>query len=237
MRAGIIAAGEGSRLREGGLPTPKPLLRVGGMSLLERTLRGLEAAGVEEVALIVNEAMSDVARAARELPLGLKVHPVIRTTASSMHSLYHLRPHLDGERFVLCTVDSILPPAELVAFVEHFVAHPEVEVLLSYTDFVDDEKPLYIRLGADQRVAAIGQGAEDSPFVTVGLYGFSPEVFPILEEAVDQGLSRLRNFLELLLGKGFAVHGYRISKAIDVDRPHDIEVAEKFLTGLDEHRV
>lgn len=229
MKAGIIAAGDGSRLVAGGIPTPKPLVTVGGMSLMERTLRGLVAAGVDEITFIVNEHMVEVVEHCQRLSLGIPLHPVIRTTESSMHSLYHLGQHLSGERFVLCTVDSILLPTELEGFVQCFASQREVGLLLAYTDFVDDEKPLRIAIGEGSEVQSIGPQAESSPFVTAGLYGMSPEIFGVLEGAVRSGLQRLRNFLGLLLERGILARGYRLTKAVDVDRPEDIEVAQRFL--------
>jgi choline kinase len=54
MRAIILAAGRGSRLAQSAdRQLPKCLLRFGGRSLLERHLRLLAAAGVEEVALVL----------------------------------------------------------------------------------------------------------------------------------------------------------------------------------------
>jgi len=52
MRAIILAAGRGLRLRQGGAThVPKCLLPFGGMSLLERHLRMLRNAGVDEIVL------------------------------------------------------------------------------------------------------------------------------------------------------------------------------------------
>ncbi len=52
MRAIILAAGRGSRLQQGaGEQLPKCLLEFGGLTLLERHLRVLRRAGVEEVVL------------------------------------------------------------------------------------------------------------------------------------------------------------------------------------------
>ena len=52
MRAIILAAGRGVRLKQANdAEMPKCLLPFGGMTLLERHLRLLRAAGVEEVVL------------------------------------------------------------------------------------------------------------------------------------------------------------------------------------------
>ncbi|HEV2703916.1 MAG TPA: phosphocholine cytidylyltransferase family protein [Steroidobacteraceae bacterium] len=54
MRAIILAAGRGSRLSQSlGSPLPKCLLKFGGLSLLERHLRLLQAAGVEEIVMVL----------------------------------------------------------------------------------------------------------------------------------------------------------------------------------------
>ena len=55
LHGGIIAAGEGSRLRAGGFAMPKPLVPVAGVPLIETTIRNFEAAGVVSLVIIVND--------------------------------------------------------------------------------------------------------------------------------------------------------------------------------------
>lgn len=54
MKAMILAAGEGRRMRPLTLHTPKPLLQVNGVSLIEHHIRRLKGAGVQE--FVVNIA-------------------------------------------------------------------------------------------------------------------------------------------------------------------------------------
>ncbi|HLD69070.1 MAG TPA: nucleotidyltransferase family protein [Pseudomonas sp.] len=54
MKAMILAAGKGERLRPLTLHTPKPLVRVAGVPLIEYHLRALATAGVSEV--VINHA-------------------------------------------------------------------------------------------------------------------------------------------------------------------------------------
>jgi NDP-sugar pyrophosphorylase family protein len=232
VKGAVIAAGAGSRFCEAGVAVPKPLLEVAGESLLFRTLRLLAEASADGIALIVNEEMGDVARAARSIDLGVPLDLVIETTPSSLHSLAALRPHLEGSRFVLCTVDSIMSPRDFSGFVQRFTESPELDALLSYTDFVDDENPLRIAVAADERVTAVGAEAEASPFVTVGLYGMNARVLGEACAARDRGVTRLRRLLGTLANDAsFRVSGHRLHKAIDVDRPTDLEQARAFLQG------
>jgi MurNAc alpha-1-phosphate uridylyltransferase len=54
MKAMILAAGKGERLRPLTLHTPKPLVRAGGVPLIEYHLRALKAAGFTDV--VINHA-------------------------------------------------------------------------------------------------------------------------------------------------------------------------------------
>ena len=54
MRAMILAAGKGERMRPLTLNTPKPLIPVAGVPLIEYHLRALERAGIREV--VINHA-------------------------------------------------------------------------------------------------------------------------------------------------------------------------------------
>ena len=47
MRAAILAAGWGERLREGGVDTPKPLVRVADRTLLHHALGAVRDAGAD----------------------------------------------------------------------------------------------------------------------------------------------------------------------------------------------
>ena len=53
MRANILCAGFGTRLRPFTYLKPKPLLNIGGYPLVERTIRQLHADGVTDIALVV----------------------------------------------------------------------------------------------------------------------------------------------------------------------------------------
>lgn len=54
MKAMILAAGKGERMRPLTLHTPKPLVRAGGVALIEYHIRALAAAGIHE--LVINHA-------------------------------------------------------------------------------------------------------------------------------------------------------------------------------------
>src|SRR5215471_9911374 len=64
----ILAAGKSERIGAATQGTSKVLLRVGGLSLLERTLRTIQAAGIEKAVVVVGHDRDRVGRVAAAMP-------------------------------------------------------------------------------------------------------------------------------------------------------------------------
>ena len=231
MIAGIIAAGQGERLRDVAAGRPKPLVRVAGKSLIEHTLDSIRAAGIRDVVCIINQESAAVERHCRERVADLHLEFVHRTTPSSMESLFTLAPHLGTQPFLILTVDAIVAPQEMRDFVAAAALRDTADGILAVNDFVDDEKPLRVACEANGRIAAIGAEAAASPLVTAGFYVFRPAIFAEIDAARAARFTALRQFLHHLLGRGYALFGERVAKCVDVDRPEDVAVAEAFVRG------
>jgi NDP-sugar pyrophosphorylase family protein len=240
--AGILAAGEGSRLK--GMGLPKPLVRVAGLPLIEWTLQGLKRAGAESVACIVNENLREVERYLLEGDFGLQVRVLVQTTQSSLFSLLALREYLAAHPFLLCMTDTILTLRDWDGFGEAAARirnggenGPDLDALLGVTDYVDDENPLWVDLDETSGgglVRAIGPEAEPSGtsgvrMITSGIYAFHPSIYDEAERIAGIEGARLRHLLARLPEKGKRVEAYCFHKTIDVDRPEDLEAAEAFL--------
>src|SRR6185369_12829213 len=142
MYAGIIAAGEGSRLKAEGIPLPKPLVPVAGVPLIERLIHTYQRCGIEKVVCVINEYSLPVKEYVESRDFGIPVEFIVKTTPSSMHSLFALAPHLRGEKFLISTVDSIFSEENLRGFLRSGGFGGDVSHnagVLALTDFVDDE--------------------------------------------------------------------------------------------------
>jgi NDP-sugar pyrophosphorylase family protein len=232
MQAAIIAAGEGSRLRAEGISVPKPLVPVGGVPLIERILRTFIRTGISRAACIINEQSVEVRDYVDGLNLPIAMSWVVKTTPSSMHSLLELAPYLQDDRFLCTTVDPIFPAAEFDSYVGYAAGVPETtDGILAVTRFVDDENPLYVTMADDRRILQFSK-TDESPWVTGGLYVFSPAIFREKDIVLAKGMNRLRNFLSHLVSKNYRIEGYPFSTIVDVDHLHDIQVAEKLLNEI-----
>jgi NDP-sugar pyrophosphorylase family protein len=229
MKAGIIAAGLGERLRADGFWQPKALVPVAGTPLIDYALAAVTHAGVTEVACIVNEQSRGIEAHCRRAWPGLRFEFIRRTTPSSMESLFALSALLGGGRFVLLTVDAVFAPAVLHDFLVAAAARCDAHGVLAVNGFVDDEKPLWVALARDGAIEAMGPPACDSGLVTSGFYAFDPAIFREIPVARAHRFAALREFLAHLLASGYRLYGERVAKTVDVDRASDIAVAEAFV--------
>ena len=236
MKFAVIAAGEGSRLTKEGMMTPKPLIEVNGERLVDRLLRLFEAQGASEVVVICNEQMKEVkdhllaVQQTYRLPLRL----VVKSTPSSMHSMWELSQWLDGGPFVLTTVDTIFREEEFNTFVQTFtrlLKTDEADGLMGVTDYIDDEKPLYVSTDGDLWITAFLDQCDHPRYVSGGIYALTPRSLTTLHECVAHGEERMRNFQRALLRDGFKLKAWPFSKVLDVDHISDIQRAEAFLQG------
>jgi NDP-sugar pyrophosphorylase family protein len=236
MRFAIIAAGEGSRLRAEGIATPKPLLPIGGVPLIERLLRLARENGARSVAVIVNATpeAEQVRAFLGSRSFGVPVDLVVKTTPSSVHSVQALLPLMGGEPFCLFTVDAVFREDELRRFLAFAEADDQSAGALALTTFVNDEKPLYARCQGDRIVALEDSRPSGSPepaLVTGGLYYLRPAATATLDESVRGGTSHLRNALRRVLQEGHTVRAFVFSRIVDVDDRSDIEAAEELLAA------
>ena len=148
MKVGILAAGEGSRLRAGGFHMPKPLLPIAGVPLIGRLLGALQPLMPEALVCIINNQGTSVADYVRQHHPTMPMQFVQQDTASSYESFTVLCAHLRDSPFLVTTVDSVFSPDFLPQFVAAASQQPGMDMMLSLTTFIDDEKPLHVRLDA-----------------------------------------------------------------------------------------
>ena len=231
MRYAVIAAGEGSRLAQEGMTTPKPLVKIGGECMVDRLVRIFVAAGAKEVCVVCNPSSEAYIKSRQEA--GAPLRSIVRTTPSSMHSMYELMPMLEGdEPFVLTTVDTVFRESEFqdyVAAFEKMVAAGEADGLMGVTTYIDDEKPLYVATDDDLNIRAFLDADENPRYVSGGIYDLTPCALATLRRCVDRGESRMRNFQRALLSDGLQLKAYPFTKVIDVDHAGDIAKAEALL--------
>ena len=229
MKYAIIAAGEGTRLSSEAVTVPKPLVTVHGETLIDRLIRIFSDNDAEEIVVITRQPLP--IRQAGDVP----VRQVVKATPSSMHSFHEISPFLSGEPFVMTTVDTVFREEEFREFVNEFKAGLDngLDGLMGVTDFVDDEKPLYIKVKEDGTILSFldHDRGHECRYISGGIYGLTPTAIGTLSRCISEGQGRMRNFQRALIQDGHRLRAHRFSKIIDLDHAADIAKAERFLKG------
>ena len=227
----IIAAGEGRRLSEEGVAQPKALVCINGEPLLTRLVRIFNACGAERIVIIVNDLNPLAEQYVRKLmaqPGGENINLVVQTTPSSMHSFFALSQHLKDAPFCLTTVDTIFKESDFRNYLDYF-AQSEVDGVMGVTDFIDDEKPLYVATNETLDITAFLDATTSCKYISGGIYGLTAPALQTLQRCMAEGQSRMRNFQRGLITDGLRLKAFPFSKILDVDHASDIPKAELFL--------
>ncbi|MEW6439601.1 MAG: NTP transferase domain-containing protein [bacterium] len=229
MKAGIFAAGTGSRFLEAGWREPKPLIRIQGRPLISYLLDNLFQAGVDRTEVLLNEEprFDAVEQYLSERPEARRIHVSRKTTASSYESFAFLMERLGDPPYLLTTVDTIVSGRELKALLAVGSYPAECSLVLAVTKFVEDTKPLWVELSETGRVDRIGSSVCGRQWVTAGLYLVLKDL-PGL--AAGRTVPALRNYLEWVVDR-VCVWGKEFAMALDIDSPEDVRLAERFARG------
>ncbi len=234
MHYAILAAGEGSRLRQEGVLLPKPLVKVNGEALLERLIRIFERNNAESITLIINEEMTEVQKWVEEHQPTVPFRGIVKSTPGSMHSFVALAPYLTTGRFCLTTVDTIFREEEFEQYIRTFEEMADTDGCMAVTDYIDDEKPLYVSVDNNLNI----DGFFDTEYagfryISGGIYGLTPRSLSVLNDCFAKGRLRMREFQRALVEAGMRLRAIPFSKIIDVDHAEDIVGANHFLQNKD----
>jgi N-acetyl-alpha-D-muramate 1-phosphate uridylyltransferase len=110
MKAMILAAGKGTRLHPVTNIMPKALIEVGGMTLLERAIRKLKRADIDEIVVNVHHFADQMEDFLDKHDFGVKIHisdereQLLDTGGAVKHARSYL---MNDEPFFVCNVDII----------------------------------------------------------------------------------------------------------------------------------
>ena len=221
----ILAAGRGSRLdpRGGRQDFSKPLIEVGGRTLLDRTMQCCRLAGAERILVVTGFRAELVADEAERLDRG-DVETVYNPDWRKANglSLYCCREHIDSD-FTLMMSDHIFAPSILSDLMA--LEAPEDSVTLAIdrkiASVFDLDDATKVRTSGD-RIVAISKQLDPYDAVDCGLFLCTPAIFSALGEVYrERGDCSLSQGMELLGQQGrFFTFDIGDRWWQDVDTPH-----------------
>jgi choline kinase len=205
MKAIILSAGQGKRLRPLTEDTPKCLLSVrGDEPVLEVQLRALAECGVEEAVVFVGFRADKVENlVARRSPDGIRVETVFNpfyAVSDNLATCWLARAHMQDE-FLILNGDTLFEPAVL----RRLLASPEAPLTLAINEKTAyDDDDMKVSLSDAGRLVAVGKDL-DSRIVdgeSIGLMLFRGEggerFRKVIEAAIRQEDAIKRWYLQVV---------------------------------------
>ena len=225
MRGIVLAAGKGSRLNGTAGEKPKCLVEVGGLTLLERQIRILRRAGLDDIVVVVG-CQAERVRAAT----GPSVTYVDNSRFAETNSLYSLwtARALLYEGFVVLNCDVLFHPALLD---DLLATHHDAGLLISYREpgqeYGDEEMKVKVNGGFVTDMSKTMDPAE-ADAENLGIVKFGPATAPalvgILDRVVSEGRLREwapRAFCEFAKSRPLRAIATRGYPWIEIDFPED----------------
>jgi len=195
VRAIVLAAGVGWRLKPHTEATPKCLLDLGGKTLLHRYLEAFAALGIPEAVLVVGYLKEQVAAEAARGPAGVKVRVVEnnRYMRGNILSLWHARQEFDDD--VLIMDADVLFPQELLA---RLLATPDMNAIAVDEQFRDTGEEQKVVCEDEWVVEVTKKIGHDSRIrgEAIGMLRLSAEAAEILRGILEEFIETGKDSLE-----------------------------------------
>jgi CDP-L-myo-inositol myo-inositolphosphotransferase len=231
-KALIIAAGRGSRLKNGD-DLPKPLVEVAGVGLLKRTILSARRAGIHQFVVVTGYRGLEIREAIdTDSQIDVEIEWVHNREWARGNGLSVMaaRPYLN-EPFILMMSDHLFDPDILSQLRTFPIAQDEVALCVDsrLEDVLDMDDATKVVCASD-RIEEIGKELKSYNAVDTGLFLCTPSLFTALEASVAQGEESLSGGIRILAARG-AMRAMDCGDRFwqDVDTPMALAHAEKEL--------
>ncbi|MFX1240752.1 MAG: bifunctional sugar-1-phosphate nucleotidylyltransferase/acetyltransferase [Promethearchaeota archaeon] len=240
MKAVILAAGEGKRLRPITSLKPKPMIPLLGKPLLEHTIIGLKNAGIDQFLLIVGYKQELIKNHFQKAlsQLDVKIDYISQEEyLGTAHAAGYARDFIKDEDFLMMYGDLFVDP-EIFKIIIQKYKEQEYEGLITLIEVENPQDYGIIKINSKELVEEIiekplpNQNAGN--LANAGIYLFKPLIFKAIEktqksirneyEFTDSMQILIKEFGAKIIGAN--IHNYFWS---DIGLPWQLFEANKFL--------
>jgi UDP-N-acetylglucosamine diphosphorylase/glucosamine-1-phosphate N-acetyltransferase len=245
MKAVVLAAGEGVRLRPITSTRPKHLIRVGGKPILEHCIEALKTSGIDDILIVVHymgKAICDYFGAGEKY--GVKIKCVKqKAVLGTGNAVIAAEPYVEDD-FLLVYGD-LLFTEDVARKVVSLHKKEKPAVTMSIIPVKNPEDYGIVELKDARTVKRIVEKPSrmepPTNLANAGIYAFSKEIFGIIREtsASARGEWEITDAISLLLKKERQVSVVRISGEdwFDIGRPWDLLEGNRWALMKMRHRV
>ncbi|HID94446.1 MAG TPA: nucleotidyltransferase [Candidatus Latescibacteria bacterium] len=236
MKALIIAAGGGTRLRPYTNNKPKALIPLLGVPLIVRIISSVKKAGIDQLTIVTGYLGSKLRHALGDgNRYGVKIQYIRNPEWWKPNgiSVLKARPFVQ-ENFLLLMSDHIFDPRILLDLLRLRIENKESILCVDrdiYNIFdISDATKVKVNRG---KIKAIGKHLRDYNGIDTGLFMCSPHFFKVLEYNIKRGYYSLSDSVRTLARRG-RMRAHELTNAFwfDIDTLEALRLAEERIRKL-----
>ena len=217
MKAVVLAAGEGKRLRPFTETMPKVMLPVGNKPVLEHILDALKNTGITEIILVVGykkEVIMDYFKDYKKIKITYVVQEKQLGTA---HALIQAKKHIKNA-FIVIPGDNIIDQKSIIKLVQD---KSQYSILIKENP--TPSKYGVVFLEKNHLRGLIEKPREDvGKFISTGIYKFPKDIFKEIEKQTSMGIYSLSAIIQELINQEKTINTIKAESWIDIVYPWDL---------------
>ena len=234
MKAVVLAAGKGTRLRPLTEDKPKVLVEVDGTPLIEDVFDQLIDVGIEEFVVVVGYKKERIIERYGD---GYRGAPITyahqREQLGLAHALLQAEPHVEGD-FVLMLGDNVFRANLGDVLNRQRESRADAAFLVEEVPMEEASRYGVCDTNEYGEILEVVEKPEDPPsnLVMTGFYTFTPAIFHAchLVQPSDRGEYELPDAIDLLIQSGRTIDAIRMDGwRVDVGYPEDRDRVEELL--------
>lgn len=233
----ILAAGMAKRLRPLTDTKPKCLLEVGGKTLLERTVRAMQQAGISEFVVVTGYRADQIREALTSIvsPQNITfLHNADYEHNNNIYSLWMAGEVVRGKDFLLMDSDILCDPAAVVRIAE------QAEPALALNRHECGEEEIKVIVDADNHIVEINKTCNPADAIgeSVGIEKMTADYSTALYRELDQMILKeglvdvfYERCFERLIPQGYTFRVVDTTSyfSYELDTPEDFQRAQELM--------
>lgn len=236
MKAVVLAAGLGTRMRPLTFTKPKFLLPVAGKPALDHVFDTLKKAGVDEVGVVVGFGKEQIMeRYGDGSAMGIKVEYLHQKELLGTANAVSLAEEFAGEEdFIVMNGDTLVDLESMRSVLKVYETRRSEKGFggVMGTIEVDEPEQFGIVIMRGETVEKVVEKPKriKSRLANAGIYVFTPDVFKAIRrtEKSKRGEYELTTSIQIMIEDGLSIYTAPLNLWADIGRPWDLLVANEY---------
>jgi len=238
MKAVLLAAGKGTRMKEITRTIPKPMALINEKPMLEHIITFIAAAGITEFGIVVGYMQTVVQEHFGDgSGCGVSITYIEQKEQNGTGAALHLaKDFAAGEPFFFSFGDVITPKENYPGMLDYYTSH-DCDVLLGLNEVDDPYRGAAVYLDDDDTIVKMiekpPKGSSTTNLNNAGIMILHRDVFRYTGnlKLSPRGEYELTDVFGMIKDDGLTLKGYRLSGYWkDVGTPEDLKTAQSLLS-------